>query len=358
MRCLPALLMALLLLGGCASQPAVMRYHVPAEPLVWPQAPEPPRYRLSGILTGEDNFHRPSSSAQPFKQALAWVVGLVLGEEVPRRLQKPISGLFDARTGRIYVVDMGQRAVFVFDPVVGRVSIWRHASVDAGFVAPVAIAPGPAGELWVTDAERGRITRLDAQGNVLGEVGAGVLQRPTGIARDEENGRIFVADTRAHDIKVFADDGRLLARWGKRGEQAGQFNGPTHLAFADGRLYVADTLNSRVQVFSGAGEWLRSFGRRGLYFGDTPRPKGVALDGAGRVYVVESYYDYLLVYDAEGRLLLPLGGTGSKPGQFYLPAGVWTDGGNRVFVADMFNGRVVSFEYIGEDATASGGGGQ
>ncbi len=335
-----------------------MRWHNTAEEKIWPPPPEPARYRLAGILTGGDNFYQAESGSVSFTRALAWMVGLVIGDAPPRRLQRPVSGMFDRGSGRIYVVDIGGRSVFVFDTAEGRLEVWRHASHNDNFVAPVAIASGPRGELWVSDAERARITRLAFDGRVLGEVGAGELQRPTGMAWDARRQRMFVADSQAHDIKVFDAQGRLLASWGGKGEDEGLFNGPTHLAFANDRLYVSDTLNSRIQVFASDGGFIRAFGRRGIYFGDMPRPKGVAVDGSGRVYVVESYYDYLLVYDAEGRLLLPIGGTGSEPGRFYLPAGVWTDGGNRVFVADMFNGRVVSFEYIGEGVTAHEGGKQ
>jgi DNA-binding beta-propeller fold protein YncE len=204
--------------------------------------------------------------------------------------------------------------------------------------------------VWVTDADLRVIVRLDARGEPLGTITDERLLRPTGIAYSGATGEIFVADSQAHDIKVFGEGGRLQRVLGAHGEGAGQFNGPTHLAIAHDRLFVTDTLNARVQVLTLDGAFVRSIGRRGLYIGDLPRPKGVAVDVAGRIYVVESYYDYLLVYDPEGRLLLPLGGTGNDAGQFYLPAGVWTDSSNRVFVADMFNSRVMAFEYIGDAA--------
>ena len=158
-----------------------------------------------------------------------------------------------------------------------------------------------------------------------------------------------MADTYAHDIKVFDAAGILVRVIGQRGEGPGEFNFPTHLAFARGQLYVTDTLNSRVQVFSASGDLLgnRGFGTRGLYLGNLVRPKGVGVDSEGNIYVVESYYDSLLVFSERGEFLLPIGGTGTATGRFYLPAGVWVDARNRVFVADMFNGRVVLFQFLG-----------
>jgi len=142
----------------------------------------------------------------------------------------------------------------------------------------------------------------------LGRVEDGRLRRPAGVCVDGR-GRLLVADSQAHRIVLFDDQGRWLGQWGDaRGSEPGRFNGPTHLACAEDRVAVTDTLN----------------------------------------YVVESLFDHLLVYDREGRALLPIGGSGASPGRFQLPAGAWSDGEDRIFIADMFNARVVVLRYLGE----------
>lgn len=336
------------LLSACAHEKAVMRYNLPAETQIWPSPPEHPRYQFSGVLLGESNFLNKEAKRNYPKEFFAWVVGLVLGEDKSRQLLRPQSGYYDEKTKRIYVTDVGRKAVFVFDEALGELSVWESAGKNLGFISPIAITAGVHDELWVTDADLSAIVRLSASGQPLGTVQHAQLKRPTGIARDASRGVVYVADSAEHDIKVFSDAGELLRIFGKKGDAQGLFNGPTHLAFAQNTLYVTDTLNARVQEFSSDGQFIKTFGKRGLYLGDMPRPKGIALDGAGRLYVVESYHDYLLVYDAEGDLLLPIGGTGQGAGQFYLPAGVWTDGHEQIFVADMFNGRVERFTYIGD----------
>jgi DNA-binding beta-propeller fold protein YncE len=177
-------------------------------------------------------------------------------------------------------------------------------------------------------------------------IGRGLLKRPTGLARDPARGRIYVADTYAHDIKVFSDGGELLDVIGGRGEGEGEFNYPTHLAFANDELYVTDTMNNRIQVLAADGG-RRRLGQRGLYIGNLVRPKGVSVDSEGNVYVVESYFDSLLIFAPNGDFLMPIGGTGTATGRFYLPSGVWVDAKNRVHVADMFNGRIVLFQFLG-----------
>jgi len=338
-------------LAGCASSGGVrgtMHYGMADAPegqrLMWPAAPEVPRFLYAGTLTGEANFRREPVSG--LRALGRWIAGLD-GSERAVVLQRPAALIGDEQ-GRLYVSDTSRQAVFVFDERAGELQVWEQAAELLNFVAPAGLALAPGGGLYVADADLGVVVRLDAQGRPQATLGRGLLQRPVGLASDPASGRLFVADTYAHDIKVFDAQGALLGRVGQRGSGAGEFNFPTHLAFAGGELYVTDTLNSRVQVF--AGDTLqpaRRFGQRGLYLGNLVRPKGVSVDAEGNVYVVESYHDSLLVFSRGGEFLLPIGGTGTATGRFYLPSGVWVDARNRVHVADMFNGRVVLFQFLG-----------
>ena len=339
-------------LAGCAGQPesAASLLEPTAGAPVWPAAPEISRYAFVRTLIGERDFVTPGRAASDgLQSALRWLAGLVVGEPDYIELRRPVSGMTDAE-GRVYVVDASHRAVMVFDLADRRLLKWGQATRGVSFVSPVGIVDDGRGGVLVTDSELGAVYRLEPDGEPAGRFGADVLTRPTGIARDDLTGAIYVADTARHDVKVFDDDGVLVDILGAQGIGAGTFNSPTHLAFRDGRLYVSDTLNFRVQVFDRAGDDRLAFGQLGLFVGDLTRPKGVAVGCDGRIYVVESYYDHLLVYDNAGRLLLPIGGTGQGIGEFYLPSGVWTDSGGRVYVADMFNGRVVVFREIGLEA--------
>ena len=337
-------------LSACAAGPSTLRYTANGSQdlHVWPapQTQEVPRYRYLGELTGQGNFTGGEGAGSQARRVLSLLVGLDERDPDPVVLQRPQSGMVD-ETGRILVTDVSRRAVFVFDEKGGALSVWEDAGPQLPFAAPIAVATGRNGEVLVTDANLRRVIRLDRDGKPLGAFGEPVLRRPTGIARDPARGLVFVADTHAHDIKVFDDDGRLVDTVGHRGDGPGEFNFPTYLSFARGRLYVTDNLNARIQVLTAAGEVALRFGERGLFVGNLVRPKGVATDDEGNIYVVESLYDTLLVFDPEGRLLLSIGGTGAGLGKFYLPAGVWVDARNRVFVADMFNGRVVMFHFLG-----------
>ena len=358
---LTALVLFVLLLGGCASTDTIRgQLHYDLRPeaarpdVFWPPAPETPRYRYVGELLGEPNFVQSdkTKTGGTLLVAFKWIVGL-FETYTPVLLQRPQHGAV-SDSGRIYVVDAGRNAVLAFDPnppaeddsknQEGHLLIWDKATKNTRFAAPVALAIVWNDDIVVSDAILGAVMRLNTKGEPIGTLGIGQLKRPTGLAFDRKRGLLFVADTVAHDIKVFDGSGQLVNTIGAPGEGTGEFNAPTHLAFSDGLLYVSDTLNSRIQVFDGDGHRIREFGERGLNVGNLTRPKGVTIGDAGIVYVVESYYNHLLIYNEQAELLLGINGSGLKGDSFRLPSGVWTDGQGRIYVADMFNGRIVMFE--------------
>lgn len=341
-----------LLLTACAQTPTEMFYFpegtVSAEGRVWPALPNVPRYSFVGQLVGEQNFG-PAEQSQPdtMSKVFRWLVGLGAGpQRQPRVLLRPQSGMVDSQ-GRILVTDVGRGAIFVFDANEGKLSIWSRADDGDRFSSPIGITAGANGEILVADADLQRVVRLSQQGEPLGSIGNGQLQRPTGLARDTTSKRIYVADTRQHNIAVFNDAGQLIRKIGQQGAQPGKFNAPTYLDFSHNKLYITDTLNSRIQVFNTEGQTLNTLGKRGLYVGNLTRPKGVTVDADGNIYIVESYFDHLLIFNPNGDFLLAIGGTGSGIGNFFLPAGTWSDPQGRIYVADMFNGRVIIFQYLG-----------
>lgn len=341
------------LLAGCASEPLVMRFDpgqvTAGKKIYFPPLSdeEVPRYVYVGELTGEQNFvEREGKKKNILIEALKWIAGLFDGQEAVV-LQRPISGVVD-ENGRILVTDVSRAAVFVFDPANGRLDVWEFAQGFRRFMSPTGIALGPAGRVFVADADRRQVYALDPQGNGTLVIDSTSLERPTGLAWDEKEGLLYVADTQAHQIKVFDMTGRQVRSIGQRGEELGEFNFPTFLALSGERLVVSDTMNARVQRIPLDGNGKTDIvGERGTMMGNLVRPKGVAVDSENNLYVIESYHDHLLIFDERARFLLPIGGAGKAAGSFYLPGGVWIDRGNRVFVADTFNGRIAVFQFLG-----------
>lgn len=346
------------MLSACASTQYKMEYEVdPQTAQIWPAPPEIPRFRYVGELTGEQNVKEIEES-KTFGTKVADFFKMLVGIRGPNPepvvLQRPQTGCIDER-GRILITDVSRRGVMVFDMETGTLSEWLYATPNTSFISPLGIAVGPNGSVYVSDSELNFVVQLDETGAPIKQIGEGLFKRPTGVARDPVQRRLYVADTHAHDIKVFNDDGELIDVIGSRGTKIGEFNSPTHLSFANGNLYVTDTFNTRVQILTDTGDFKREFGRRGTFVGDLVRPKGVTTDSDGNIYVIESLHDHLLVYNSKGDFLLPIGGTGTDIGQFYLPAGVWSDKQDRIYIADMFNGRIVILQYLGGKKASESG---
>jgi sugar lactone lactonase YvrE len=336
-----------LLAAGCAGAPGgkVVDFTVAPDAPTWPPAPEPARFALVGELIGEEDFVDKNKAKQGASRILRAIAGLAIGKRKYRELRRPVAG-FTAEDGSVFVADMSLHAIARFDLTQSKFDLWTEAARKEQLVAPSAVISDGAGGLYVSDAEKAEVFRLNALGEPIGRFGAGKLSRPLGLARDPFDGAVFVADAGDHTVKKFSPSGDLILTIGKPGSAPGSLNTPTHLAFADGRLYVADTFNFRIQIFDRAGAELMAFGKNGVTIGDMARPKGVAVGGDGRIYVVESLFDSLLVFDPQTHLLMMLRGEGRKARAFYLPSGVWTDGAGRVYVADMFNGRVVVYQEL------------
>jgi sugar lactone lactonase YvrE len=355
LRPLPLLAGLMLLLAGCASEPLVLRLNLAPEATRRIHFPpesdsEVPRYVYAGELLGEQNFVPAEGHRDGFLTVLGKAIAGLFENPERTVLQRPQSGVVDEE-GRILVTDVSRGAVFVFDEKAGQLDVWEFAQGFRRFASPSGIALGPEGRVFVADADLRRVVLLDREGKGSGIVGPDQLQRPTGLAWDAAASLLYVADTEAHQIKVFDLTGRLVRTLGRRGEGPGEFNYPTYLALARDGLVVSDTMNARIQVLPlEEGGHPLVFGRRGTRVGDFVRPKGVAVDGEDNLYAVESYHDHLLIFDRRGRFLLPIGGTGKEVGRFYLPGGVWVDARNRVFVADTFNVRVVIFQFLGGGA--------
>jgi DNA-binding beta-propeller fold protein YncE len=248
----------------------------------------------------------------------------------------------------VYVADPGAQAVHRFDRSRGRYDL-IHREDGRKLPSPVAVAVGPEGEAYAVDSILGQLFVIHRGSTKAVSLTLGAeLVRPSGVAVDRSTGQVYVADTGAHQVKVFAPDGSLRSTFGRRGEADGLFNYPTSIWWdSTGRLLVADSLNFRVQIFDAGGRFLGKIGSLGDGTGYLSRPKGVAVDGSGHIYVVDTLFHAVQIFDAGGAFLLHFGDQGTGRGQFWLPAGICIGEGDTIYVADSHNQRVQIFRYIG-----------
>jgi len=331
---------SLFLLAACAPQAPTIE--MPASELVWPEPPATPRIRFLYTLAEPEDI---DIKAGFFGR----IMGAFRGPEA-RRIQSPYGLTRDAE-GRLYIVDNFYQAVHVYDP--GRNKYYRFPKKSPeAFRNPVDIALGTGGRIYVSDSVAGRVHVFSDRGaRYSGSIGAGQLQRPTGLAVNHKTGELLVLDTMASQLLVFDEGDLSLKRTlgGADGDtgSAPMFHFPTNITVAgDGRVYVTDSLNFRIQALSSELELTGSFGTAGDVPGNFSRPKGLAADSDGHVYVIDALFDNVQIFNDQGDLLLAFGAPGHEPGKFWLPNAIFIDPDDRIYVSDSHNKRVQVFQYL------------
>ena len=329
------LAVVMLALTACASRWAVRATPSPVA-LQWPHPPGRAKLTFVESWTG--------FAAQ--KGARSAMRSIVYGRdrEAQDAFVLPVAAA-KAADGRIAVADLGRRLVHLLLPEHGRY-LRLTGGKDQALVSPVAVIFDEASRLYVSDSA-GAVLAFETDGTLrfaLTRAGGEALQRPTGIAYSPRRKLLYVVDTLANRVHAFHTDGAHAFSFGRRGEEAGGFNFPTHIAWSpDGSLYVTNALAFRIEIFDEDGAPIGAFGRHGDGSGDLARPKGVAVDGDGVVYVVDGLFDNVQLFSRRGEFLLTLGERGTDLGEFWLPSGAFIGGDDQLLVCDTYNRRVQVF---------------
>ncbi|MBI4778683.1 SMP-30/gluconolactonase/LRE family protein, partial [Candidatus Desantisbacteria bacterium] len=165
------------------------------------------------------------------------------------------------------------------------------------------------------------------------------LNKPQGVAVDDVNGYIYVADTENHRVRKFTTTGTRTLEWGCSGTQAGQFKSPEGIAVsADGcYVYVADTSNHRIQKFSSTGAFILSWGSQGTSDGKFGSPTGIAVDTLGYIYVADTGNNRIQKFNSSGSFVAKWTNNTGKP------QGIAVGTSGNIFIADIENERIKRF---------------
>ena len=120
--------------------------------------------------------------------------------------------------------------------------------------------------IYIADCGNSRIQVASFTGKFLKRFGQGLLDWPWGIAVTEDN--IFVTDWNLHALFQFSKkDYKLVRRTGNEGRGEGQLSSPSGLCINyKGDVYVADRANDRVSVFSNNLKFLKHLGTQQLKY--------------------------------------------------------------------------------------------
>ena len=328
--------------------------------IVWPNPPAITRIKYLDFYAAE----KPPAQTQPGgkKGWMDRLSGVATGETSVDKplfqLAQPYGVAVDSK-GVLYVADSKVGAIFIFNTETRDVELIKNG-MHAHFGLITGLAMDDSDRLFVSDSVLRHVLVFDPKHRVEASINEG-MSSPAGVALDNENRFLYVADTDLDQVLVYDADSpyKLLRKIGTPGKahtltSPGDFSRPTNVAVdKDGNLYVSDTFNDRVEIFDADGNFIRTFGKAGDGPGYFARPKGIAIDSDGHVWVADTVQDRVQVFDPDGHLLIYLGGHGMLPGQFNAVQGLTIDKKNRVFTSEQYPGRVQAFRYItNEEAKA------
>ncbi len=302
------------------------------------------------------SFVREFSSAQDVKRAhpvLDRTLDIVAGPKQAGRavdvLETPYAVTTDS-SHRVFVTDIGAKAVHVFDFVHAKYS--RLEGTGDRLSRPVGVAADREDNVYVTDSSSGAILVYDSKGKFRrylkeSKGRESYFEAPMGIAVDAATDHIYVCDPPRHMVIVLDKSGHVFGRFGKRGggTEPGEFRYPTQIVVAGGELVVLDSGNHRVQILDVRGHFLRE-----IKVGYTDDRTGLAVDSDRKIYVTDATLNRIRVFSRDSQSLYELGRSGKALGEFNGASGMWVDSEHCLYVVDARNKRVQVFQIDGQNA--------
>jgi peptidylamidoglycolate lyase len=241
----------------------------------------------------------------PIPHATVWVFDAATGRRLESwgagRFIMP-HGITIDRDDNVWLTDVGSHQVFKFSPDGRLLLALGEAGVPGNderhFNLPTDVVVADDGTFFVSDGYgNARVLKFAADGRLLQTwgtpgTGPGEFDLPHGIAIDAA-GRVLVADRSNARIQVFDQSGRFLAQW-----QSARLGRPYAVdPSLDGRVFVADGGDqpeappdrSGVAITDGDGHVLDRFGRFGNQDGQFRLAHDLAVAGDGAVYVVDAW---------------------------------------------------------------------
>ena len=269
------------------------------------------------------------------------------GTPTTLQLQRPYGVYADAF--RVYVTDQTQPArIFIFDRGERTVRVLAIPAppAEGKLLSPTGIVVDSTNVIYVADAPQGRVFGYDLNGTLLTAFGKlGDLSHPLAVAFDKRWGRIYVADSHAHLVKVFNLIGERLPDIGADGPVDKRLRSPVALALdKNGRLYVLDGQRKHVYLFD-EGKFINRVPLSQGAPGGSPKPRGLAVDSAGHIYVADSVNNNILIFESDGSFLMTWGKSGFVRGDFLTPQGLFIDERDQIYIADQTNGRIQVYQF-------------
>jgi len=299
------------LAGGCASNTATPTSDGPKSFAFWPEAPDEPHIQFvrsfnssADVTPGRSNFDQILYGSDQRSVAINKPYGVRMWN------------------GRIYVCEIrGDKGMLVLDLRKQQARL-MGATGTVAITKAVDLAVSPDGVKYVLDAVLTSVLVYDPEEHYVTTFPLPKETQPGGIAVN--NNRLYITDLKNGKVLLLdRGTGKILATFGERGGEDGQFIGPLAVATdKQGNVYVSDTIRARISKFSSDGRFIMAFGETGDRPGNFTRPKHLGVGSDGMIHVVDAAFNNVQVFDELGQVLGYYGAEGSHMGAMDLPAGL------------------------------------
>ena len=182
--------------------------------------------------------------------------------------------------------------------------------------------------IYIADRSNCRIQVVSFEGKFLKRFGQDILKEPQAISVTEDN--VFVTDLSLHALLQFRKkDCKLVRRTGTEGSGEGQLNYPHGLCSDyNGDVYVAESRNNRVSVFSKQLQFMKCLGTQQL-----KSPLDVKVT-PNSVVILDGSPNCIHLYSRSGDLLSSCV-TQGKDGMVYYPWFFCLDTAGNILITDF-----------------------
>jgi len=185
---------------------------------------------------------------------------------------------FEPKRKELYVAYSDVNTVRVFDTEGSLLRSFSLPKPNPGVApkldwapAPVDVAVGADGIVWVSDGAYYQLVGFNERGEEVRRIGLPRENKdrkpgdenpvaPSFLAVHPSNGNLYVLEVAMQRVSVYDKGGKLVVRIGGRGSQPGKFLLPAGVAIDEnGTAYVADRNLERLQGFDEKGEYLATY---------------------------------------------------------------------------------------------------
>ena len=247
-------------------------------------------------------------------------------------------GIAVNKEGNMVITDTNRDFVYVFDKEGNCLrKIGGRGTGSRQFLFPKGVSFFKENEILITDLRNHRIQHVNIKtGTVVqtfGNHGAGKMEfnDPKDVCLDDE-GRIVVADYNNNRIQVISKEGETHSIFGDSGPE--KLDRPVGCVCFKNLTFVSDQGNHCVKAFDQSGEFLYKFGKQGNQDGEFSFPYLMQIDSSNNLLVCDFQNNRVQQFSLDGRF------TGKSTAVLPQPTGIATAPDGSIFVTSVRDKKV------------------